>query len=101
MNKAQLVERLASQTKLTKVQSENVLDAALEIIQDAVSAGEGVKLVGFGTFSLADRKARTGRNPQTGQTFNLPATRVPRFRPGKEFKQFVIRPSDKKSKGSH
>jgi DNA-binding protein HU-beta len=95
MNKAQLVERLASATKLTKVQSENVLDAALEIIQDAVSMGEGVKLVGFGTFSLSDRKARTGRNPQTGQTFNLPATKVPRFRPGKEFRQFVSKPAAK------
>jgi DNA-binding protein HU-beta len=101
MNKAQLVEALASRTQLTKVQSENVLDAAIEIIQGAVSAGEGVKLVGFGSFTLADRKARTGRNPQTGQTFNLPATRVPRFRPGKEFKQFVSRPSDKKIKGAH
>lgn len=97
MNKAQLVEKLASRTKLTKVQSEYVLDAALEIIQDAVSTGEGVKLVGFGTFSLAARKARTGRNPQTGQTFNLPATNVPRFRPGKEFRQFVGKRSEKRA----
>ena len=101
MNKAQLVEKLAGRTQLTKVQSESILDATLEIIQDAVSAGEGVKLVGFGTFTIADRKARTGRNPQTGQTFNLPATRVPRFRPGKEFRQFVSKPSDKKAKGAH
>jgi DNA-binding protein HU-beta len=100
MNKAQLVEKLASRTQLTKVQSENVLDAALDIIQDAVSAGEGVKLVGFGTFSIANRKARTGRNPQTGQTFNLPETRVPRFRPGKDFRQFVGKPSAP-DKGSH
>lgn len=100
MNKAQLVEKLASATKLTKVQSENVLDAALEIIQDAVSMGEGVKLVGFGTFTLSNRKARTGRNPQTGQTFNLPATSVPRFRPGKDFRQFVSK-SPAKVKSAH
>ncbi len=97
MNKAQLVEKLANRTQITKVQSENVLDAALEIIQDAVSAGEGVKLVGFGSFSLANRKARTGRNPQTGQTFNLPETCVPRFRPGKEFRQFASTSAQKKS----
>ncbi|MEQ1879007.1 MAG: HU family DNA-binding protein, partial [Bdellovibrionia bacterium] len=66
-----------------------------------VSLGEGVKLVGFGTFSLSDRKARTGRNPQTGQTFNLPATRVPRFRPGKDFRQFVAKPAASKLKSAH
>ena len=89
MNKAQFVERLASQTRMTKAQSEQFLDATLEIIQAAVSDGEGVKLVGFGSFSAAARKARTGRNPQTGQTFNLPATRVPKFKAGKDFKDFV------------
>ncbi len=89
MNKAQLIERLANKTQLTKVQSELVLDATLEIIQGAVAEGEGVKLVGFGTFGLSNRKARTGRNPQTGESFNLPATVVPKFRAGKEFKTYV------------
>jgi DNA-binding protein HU-beta len=89
MNKAQLVERLANKTQLTKVQTEEILDAALDIIQDAVSTGDGVKLVGFGSFILANRKPRTGRNPQTGETFDLPATSVPRFRPGKEFREHV------------
>jgi len=89
MNKAQLIEQLANKTKMTKVQSEMVLDATLEIIQEAVANGTGVKLVGFGTFGLSSRKARTGRNPQTGESFNLPATVVPKFRAGKEFKDYV------------
>ena len=96
MNKAQLVGKLAQKAQVTKVQSESFLDATLEIIQNAVSTGEGVKLVGFGTFTLANRKARTGRNPQTGETFNLPETQVPKFRAGKEFKEFVAKPFKKK-----
>lgn len=96
MNKAQLIERLATKTKLTKVQSETVLDAALEVIQEAVAEGGGVKLVGFGTFALSNRKARTGRNPQTGESFHLPATVVPKFRAGKEFKDFIAKAAKKK-----
>lgn len=98
MNKAQLVEKLSTKTQLTKVQSEIVLDAAIEIIEEAVSTGEGVKLVGFGSFTLAKRKARTGRNPQTGEMFSLPATQVPKFRPGKEFKESVAKTGPKKPK---
>ncbi len=89
MNKAQLVDQLASRTRLTKSQSENVLDAALEIIQKTVSKGEEVKLVGFGTFSRLARKSRTGRNPKTGQTVAIPGGKIPRFRPGKDFKDQV------------
>lgn len=89
MNKAQLVEKLATKMKVTKAHSECVLDAALDIIQTAVARGEEVKLVGFGTFSRSKRKARTGRNPQTGESFNLPAMEIPRFRPGKDFKNKV------------
>ncbi len=89
MNKAQLVDQLASRTRLTKSQSENVLDAALEIIQKTVSKGEEVKLVGFGTFSRLARKSRTGRNPKTGQAVAIPGGKIPRFRPGKDFKDQV------------
>lgn len=89
MNKAQLVDQLASRTRLTKTQSENVLDAALEIIQKTVSKGEEVKLVGFGTFSRLARKSRTGRNPKTGQAVAIPGGKIPRFRPGKDFKEQV------------
>ncbi len=89
MNKAELVEQLAKKTNLPKIQSESVLNAALEIIQSAVSKGEDVKLVGFGTFDQTVRKSRNGRNPKTGTTLVIPESRVPRFRPGKEFKNLV------------
>ncbi len=89
MNKAQLVEKVAQRTLLTKSQSEQVLDAALEIISKVVSKGDEVKIVGFGTFSRGTRKARPGRNPKTGTVIEIPATRVPKFKPGKDFRDLV------------
>ncbi len=89
MNKAQLVEKVAQKTLLTKSQSEEVLDAALEIISNVVSKGDEVKIVGFGTFSRRTRKARPGRNPKTGMSLEIPATRVPKFKPGKDFRDLV------------
>ncbi len=89
MNKAELIERVSKKTKLTKTQTETILDAAIETIQKSVSSGEEVKIVGFGTFDRASRKQRNGRNPKTGTTIVIPASRVPRFRPGKEFKALV------------
>ena len=82
MNKAQLVEKIAAETKMTKAQSERVLDHCIETIKKTVSKGDDVKLVGFGTFSRGKRKARTGRNPQTGATISIPASKVPRFKAG-------------------
>lgn len=87
MNKAELIELLAQKTKSTKTQSETMLDATLEIIQKQVSKGHEVKLVGFGTFSRVQRKAKQGRNPKTGESVKIPATHVPRFKPGKDFKK--------------
>jgi DNA-binding protein HU-beta len=89
MNKAQLVEKVATETKMTKAQTELLLDHALEVIKKTVAKGDDVKLVGFGTFSRGKRKARTGRNPQTGAAITIPASKVPRFRAGKEFKEQV------------
>lgn len=89
MNKAELIEKVASKTKLTKVQSEGVIDAALEIISKAVAKGDEVKLVGFGTFSMTSRRSRTGRNPKTGTKLVIPAAKVPNFKPGKDFKDLV------------
>jgi DNA-binding protein HU-beta len=66
-----------------------VLDQTLETIKKVVAKGDDVKLVGFGTFSRGKRKARTGRNPQTGAAISIPACKVPRFKAGKEFKEFV------------
>jgi DNA-binding protein HU-beta len=89
MNKAQLIEQLSNKINLPKSQSEIVLDAALDIIQKTVSKGEEVKLVGFGTFSRLARKTRQGRNPKTGQSVVIPGAKIPRFKPGKEFKERV------------
>ncbi|USN48229.1 MAG: HU family DNA-binding protein [Pseudobdellovibrionaceae bacterium] len=89
MNKAELIEKLAEKTKTTKTQSENILDAAIEIIQSTVASGTEVKLVGFGTFDRSSRRERNGRNPKTGESIVIPASTVPRFRPGKEFKEKV------------
>ena len=86
MNKADLIEKVAKKTQLSKVQSENVIDAALEVITQAVSKGDDVKLVGFGTFSRTSRKSRTGHNPKTGDKLVIPAARVPKFKAGKDFK---------------
>lgn len=87
MNKAQLIEKLALKTHVTKVQAETLMDAYIDIIQKTVSRGEEVKIVGFGTFSLAHRGARKGRNPKTGQAVEIPHSKVPRFKAGKEFKE--------------
>lgn len=89
MNKAELVSAISTRTKLNKVQVENYLNCTLEIIQKMVSQGEEVKLVGFGTFCKTERKPKTGRNPKTGQTYKIPTTQVPRFKPGKDFKDLV------------
>lgn len=89
MNKAELVAAIANKTKSSKTQVENYLDVTLHIIQKTVSNGEEVKIVGFGSFCRTVRKAKTGRNPKTGQTVRVPNTPVPRFKPGKEFKDIV------------
>lgn len=86
MNKAQLVELVAEKTKTTKSQSELILDATLEAIQEALRDGDEVKLVGFGTFSRSSRKARQGRNPKTGETVKIPSAYIPKFKPGKDLK---------------
>lgn len=87
MNKAELIERVAKKTALTKVQSEQVIDAALEVIVKSVAKGEEVKLVGFGTFSRSVRKSRAGRNPKTGTKLVIPAAKVPKFKAGKDFRE--------------
>lgn len=89
MNKSQLVESVAEQTKLTKTNIEETLNTALDLIKKSVKKGDDVTLVGFGTFTKSKRKARMGRNPQTGKEIKIPAMTVPRFRPGKEFKETV------------
>ena len=89
MNKAQLIEKIATETKVSKSQAESILDCAVDNIKRAVKKGDDVKLVGFGTFTKAKRKARTGRNPQTGKAIKIPAAWAPKFRAGSEFKALV------------
>ena len=89
MNKAELIEKIASEVGMTKAQTEKMLDCTLDTIKKCVKKGDECKLVGFGTFVKAKRKARTGRNPQTGKTIKIPATQFPKFRPGAEFKSMV------------
>jgi DNA-binding protein HU-beta len=89
MNKAQLIEAVASAANVTKADAENVLNATLESIKKTVKKGEDVTLIGFGTFTVSKRQARAGRNPQTGKEIEIPAMTVPKFRPGREFKDAV------------
>ncbi len=89
MNKAELIDMIAAETKMTKAQSERFLDTTLETIKKTVKKGDEVKLVGFGTFAKAKRKARMGRNPQTGKAIKIPAAWYPKFRAGSEFKDIV------------
>ena len=89
MNKAQLIERIAKTTETTKAQSERFLDTTIDIIRKSVKKGDEVKLVGFGTFTKTKRKARMGRNPQTGKAIKIPAAWHPKFRPGAEFKSML------------
>ena len=89
MNKAELVEAIAKATEQTKADTERTLDALIETITKNIKKDDGVKLVGFGTFTVSDRKARIGRNPQTGEEIKIPARTVPVFRPGKELKNSI------------
>ncbi|MEI7973743.1 MAG: HU family DNA-binding protein [Bdellovibrio sp.] len=90
MNKAEFIEKISKKIQMPKNQTEAVLDAALEVIQRAVAKGEEVKLVGFGTFCGLDRKPRKGRNPRTGETVQIPGGRIPKFKPGKDFKSQIL-----------
>jgi DNA-binding protein HU-beta len=89
MNKQQLIEKIAAETNCSKAQTEALLNCAFENIKKAVKKGDDVKLVGFGTFTKAKRKARIGRNPQTGKAIKIPAAWAPKFRAGSDFKALV------------
>jgi DNA-binding protein HU-beta len=99
MNKGELVDAIAQKADVTKKESDAVLSALLDTILDTVSSGEKVTLVGFGTFEVRDRSAREGRNPSTGATIQIPATRVPAFSAGKLFKDKVSGSQEKTSAG--
>ncbi|MCH9620822.1 MAG: DNA-binding protein HU [Chlamydiia bacterium] len=89
MNKNELIEELSDKTGFTKSDTQKFLNAYIEAIQKALRKGNEVQLVGFGTFKITKRKARVGRNPQTGKELKIPAKKVPSFRPGKALKDSV------------
>jgi len=89
MTKPEVVSQVLARTGLGKGEVERVVGAFLDVITDALKAGEKVNLVGFGVFDVSDRKARTGRNPQTGAEISIPASRNPRFRASKLLKDVL------------
>ncbi len=89
MNRAELVEILASKNGLSKTAANSVLDTLIETVQTAVKKGDAVQLVGFGSFKSTKRAARTGKNPSTGAALKIPASTVPKFVPGAKFKAAV------------
>ncbi|HIX02319.1 MAG TPA: HU family DNA-binding protein [Candidatus Ligilactobacillus excrementigallinarum] len=88
-NKAQLIEKVANKTGLTKKDATTAVDAVFSSIQDFMADGEKVQLIGFGNFEVRNRAARKGRNPQTGAEIEIPASKVPAFKPGKALKDAV------------
>ena len=89
MNKNDLVAKVASSTGLSKTDSANVVDGVFNAITGSLSGGEEVRLVGFGTFSVARRNATQGRNPRTGEKIQIPASNQPKFKAGKGLKSSV------------
>lgn len=89
MTKADLASAVAKETGMTKKQSEAAVNSVIDAVKGALSKGEAVRLVGFGTFSVKRRKARAGRNPRTGRKLRIPAKNVPAFSPGKGLKDAV------------
>ena len=89
MNRAEVVGRVARDSGLTKADVDRVLASLIENVSRSLKKGEKVKLVGFGTFDVARRRARSVLNPRTGAAIRIPARRMPRFTPGKELKKLV------------
>ena len=89
MNKTELVEFIATQADLSTAKAAEAVDAFVEAVTTSLKKGKDVTLVGFGTFTISKRAARTGRNPQTGATIKIAASKAPKFRPGKSLKDAV------------
>lgn len=86
MNKTELIAAIAEQTELSKKDAEKAVKAFTDVVVEELKKGEKIQLVGFGTFEVSERAARTGRNPQTGAEMNIPASKSPKFKAGKAFK---------------
>ncbi len=89
MNKAELVSAIADKAELSKKDAEAALKAFTDVVTEELKKGEKIQLVGFGTFEVSERAARTGRNPQTGEEMTIPASKAPKFKAGKALKDLV------------
>ena len=89
MNKTELVAAMAEQTNLSKKDAEAALKAFIDVVSEELKKGEQVQLVGFGTFEVSERAAREGRNPQTGETMEIKASKTPKFKAGKALKDMM------------
>lgn len=89
MNKTELVAAIAEKAELSKKDSEKVLKAFTDVVAEELKKGEKIQLVGFGTFEVSNRAARTGKNPQTGKAIEIPASKAPKFKAGKALKDSV------------
>ena len=89
MNKAELIAAVAENAELTKKDAEKAVKAFIEVVTDELKKGEKVQVVGFGTFEVAERAAREGRNPRTGETMTIEASKTPKFKAGKALKDLV------------
>lgn len=89
MNKSELVEAMAKKAEMSKKDTEKALKAFEEVVTDELANNGKVQLVGFGTFEVSERTAREGRNPQTGETMQIPASKAPKFKAGKALKDAV------------
>ena len=89
MNKVELVEAMATQAGITKKNAEAALNAFTGVVTEELKKGEKVQLVGFGTFEIAERAERTGRNPQTGEEITIAACKAPKFKAGKALKDAI------------
>ena len=89
MNKAELVAAIAEKTELSKKDSEKALKAFVDVVTEELKKGEKIQLVGFGTFEVSERAAREGRNPQTGETMTIAASKAPKFKAGKALKDAI------------
>lgn len=91
MNKAELVEIIANSADISKAKANQALDGFIEAVTSSLKKGDNVTLVGFGTFSTAERAARVGRNPATGKEIKIAASVAPKFKPGKQLKEAVAK----------
>lgn len=89
MNKKELISLMAEKSSLTKINTEKALNAFIETVQERLANGDSIQLIGFGTFLVKERAARVCRNPRTKEEIEVPATKAPAFKPGKDFKEKI------------